>query len=134
MNSQVPPTPQRKTPPPLKGHQSSKATLLLPTMLIATGCGWLLSVLDLIPPLQWIWAIGLVVIGVAVFVISGWDKVTFVSGGFFLTSGLMSFLRQMELVSLEIELPVLVIVTGFYMLIAHHAGIPRPKWIDPNGT
>ena len=42
----------------------------------------------------------------------------------------MSVLRQTGNLSLEIEVPILVISIGVLMLVAQFPAIPKPKWME----
>ena len=59
-----------------------KTTLLLPILLITIGTGWLLTTLEVAPGVDWIWTLGLAIVGLMTFVIGGFDKVTAVVGPF----------------------------------------------------
>src|SRR5262249_55567418 len=73
--------------------------------------------------------LGLGVVGILTFVLSkGLDKVSVVLGPFFLLASLLSILRQTGNVSLDIEVPVLVISVGVLLLAAQLPAIPKPDW------
>jgi hypothetical protein len=105
-----------------------KKTLLLPVLLIVVGTGWLLTTMGIAPQIDWIWTLGLATAGLLAFVIGGFDKTTFVAGTFFIAASFLSLLRQTGRVSIDIEVPILVILCGILLLIARHPVIPVPKW------
>lgn len=107
-------------------------TLILPLMLISVGIGWLLTALGVAPQIDWVWTLSLAVIGFLTFAVGGFDKVTFVVGVFFIATSCLSVLRQSGRISINVEMPVLVIVSGVLMLIARYPLIPVPKWIVDN--
>jgi len=106
-----------------------KKTLLLPILLIAIGIGWLLSTLGIAPKIDWIWTLGLAATGVLAFAIGGFDKATIVIGPFFLAASLLSVLRQTERITLELEVPILIILVGVLLLVARMRIIPSPQWM-----
>ncbi len=113
--------------------QQDKKTLILPFLMIALGIGWLLSTLGFAPNINWAWSLGLAIVGFLAFVVYGFDKVTFVVGSFFLIASSISVLRQTRLITIDVEVPVLVILTGLLLLIARHPVIPFPKWLVEEG-
>ncbi|MCA8989389.1 MAG: hypothetical protein KDA78_17195, partial [Planctomycetaceae bacterium] len=110
--------------------ESDKKTLMLPILLITVGTGWLLTTLKIAPGIDWIWTLGLAVVGIFTLVLGGLDKVTIVIGPFFILASLLSVLRQTGRLHLDVEIPILVILTGILMLFARSRIIPMPKWID----
>ena len=113
-----------------------KKTLLLPILLITVGAGWLLTTLGVLPGIDWVWTLGLAVIGLLTFAVSGFDKVTVVIGPFFILASCLSILRQTDRLHLDIEVPILVITAGVLLLVARTPAIPNPKWIiqDPKAN
>jgi uncharacterized membrane protein len=112
----------------LMASKPDRKSLLLPVLLIAVGVGWLLTTIGVAPGINWIWTLGLAVIGFLVFVISGFDKVTVVIGPFFIVASLLSVLRQTDRIVVDVELPILVIVAGTLLLIARSESVPVPEW------
>lgn len=113
-------------------NSKPKGPLILSLLIITVGVGWLLTVQGVAPGINWVWTMGLGVIGVLTFVIcSGLDKVSVVVGPFFLISSLLSILRQQKTLSIDTELPVLVIALGTLLLVAQSSWIPAPPWALP---
>ena len=110
-----------------------KKTLLLPILLITVGAEWLLTTLGVTPGIDWVWTLGLAVVGLLTFAVGGFDKVTVVFGPFFIFASCLSILRQTDRLHVDIEVPILVIIAGVLLLIARMPAIPIPKWIiqDP---
>jgi hypothetical protein len=108
-----------------------RAPLVIPILIIVVGVGWLLTARGFGPGINWVWTLGLGVIGILTFVLSGVDKVSVVVGPFFLLSSLLSVLRQTGNLDLDIEVPVLVITIGILLLIAQLPAIPKPGWFVP---
>ncbi len=106
-----------------------KKTLLLPILLITIGSGWLLSTLGVAPGINWVWTLGLAVTGLLCFVISGFDKVTVVLGPFFIVSSCLSVLRQTGRLSIDVEVPILVIIVGVLLIFARFPAVPVPGWL-----
>jgi hypothetical protein len=104
-------------------------TLILPILLVTIGIGWLLTTLGVAPGVDWVWTLGLAVVGLMTFVVGGLDKVTFVVGIFFIVASCSSLLRQTGRLELDIEVPILVIVAGVLLLVARSRLIPMPSWV-----
>jgi hypothetical protein len=108
----------------------SRGPLILAILIITVGIGWLLTAQGFAPGINWVWTLGLGVVGVLSFVLSGGlDKVSVVIGPFFITSSVLSILRQREVLRTDIEVPVLVIVVGVLLLVAQSNAIPLPTWV-----
>jgi hypothetical protein len=107
----------------------AKLALILPILLITIGVGWLLSTLGIAPKIDWVWTLGLLVVGVLTFAFYGFDKVTLVVGGFFILASILSILRQTDRLSIDVEVPILVIASGLLLLAARHPRVPLPKWL-----
>jgi hypothetical protein len=110
-----------------------KTTLLLPILLITVGAGWLLATLGVIPGIDWVWTLGLAAVGLLAFALGGVDKVTLVIGPFYILASLLSVLRQTNRLSLDIEVPILVIIAGVLLLVVRSPAVPVPEWliVDP---
>jgi hypothetical protein len=103
--------------------------LIVPILLITLGIGWLLTTLGVVPEVDWVWTLGVALVGILAFALGGFDKVTFVVGTFFLLASFLSVLRQTGELHLDIEVPILVIAAGVLMLIAQSRFIPVPRWV-----
>ncbi len=111
---------------------NNRAALVIPILIIVVGIGWLLTAMGFGPGINWVWTLGLGVIGIVTFVVSGgFDKVSVVIGSFFLLASLLSVLRQTGQLNIDIEVPVLVISIGALLLVAQLPAIPHPGWIVP---
>ena len=62
-------------------------------------------------------------------VIGGIDKLTVVIGPFFTIASCLSLMRQTNRLTLNIEVPILVIVAGLLMLVARLPSVPAPQWL-----
>jgi hypothetical protein len=100
-----------------------------PLLIIAVGLGWLLTAHNIVPGVNWIWILGLGVTGMVILVGGGIDKVTVVIGPFLIAATIFSLLRQTGRISVDTEVPSLVIVFGALMLIARAFPIPLPHWL-----
>ena len=110
---------------------STRILVFFSLLIIAVGVGWLLSALEVMPGVDWLWTGCLLVLGVATFVVSGGvDKVSLVFGPLFLFAGVMSVFRQAGALALAVELPVLVIALGVLRLVAQHPAVPTPRWVE----
>ena len=108
---------------------SNKSGLVLPFLIITVGVGWLLTTLGVAPQINWVWTLGLAVVGFTTFAVSGVDKASVVIGTLFLLASLFSVLRQTGKLQLDTEVPILVIATGVLLLIVRSSRIPIPSWI-----
>lgn len=106
-----------------------RKTLIPPVLLITVGAGSLMSTLGVMPGIDWVWTLGLALIGVLTLAIGGFDKVTVVVGPFFVAASLLSVSRQSGRLPLNVEIPVLVILAGVLLLVARHPAVPAPRWV-----
>ena len=109
-----------------------KKAAILPLLLITFGVGWLLTSLGLMPSIDWIWTLGIGVVGVLTLAFGGVNKFTIVVGPFLILSSCFSYLRQMGILRFEVEAPLLVIVFGTLLFLAQLPSIPVPNWIVPD--
>ena len=110
---------------------ASQKSLVISLLTITVGIGWLLASKGIAPHINWVWTLGMAVCGVLMFVLMGFDKLSFVLGLFFLVCSVMSVLRQQGILSVETEAPVLVIVAGVLLLLARSKRVPVPNWFVP---
>ena len=111
----------------------NRISLLVPLLAIGVGTGWLLTALKVVPDIDWIWTVGLAAVGVSAFAIGGIDKVSIVIGTFFILASVLSVMRQSGFLSLNVEVPILVIISGVLMLIVRNPAIPLPEWLIQDG-
>ena len=109
----------------------AKHTLIFPALLIALGSGWLLTTLGIAPKIDWAWTLGLAVVGLLAFALSGFDKVSVVVGPFFIAASCLSLLRQTGRLPHNVELPLLVILAGILLLVARSPAVALPRWLGP---
>ena len=115
----------------MSSKSSKRISVFFSFLIIAVGVGWLLSALGILPGVDWLWTGCLLVLGVTTFILSGGvDKVSLVFGSLFFLAGICSVLRQTGALSLEVELPVLLIALGVLKLVAQHSAVPTPRWVD----
>ena len=98
--------------------KGSSASVALPIIIITVGVGWLLTTKNVLPGVNWVWVLGLVVGGILIFVIGGFDKVTIVAGPLFAIAGVFALLRQTGHLDINTEIPVLIIIGGVLALIS----------------
>lgn len=114
------------------GRRTSQGPFVLSILIITVGIGWLLSAQGIGQGIDWIWTLGLGVVGVLTFVLSGGcDKLSVVLGPFFLVSSLLSVLRQTGQLSVNTEMPILVIVVGVLLMVAQSRYVAPPSWFIP---
>ena len=106
-----------------------KLTIAIPVLIITLGTGSLLTQHKVLPDVNWLWVLGLAMVGILAFVLGGVNKATVVVGPFLFISTFFYLLRRHELITLDSEVPALVIVAGVLMLLARLLPIPPPKWL-----
>ena len=106
-----------------------KKTLIVPCLLVTVGVGWLLTTLKVAPGIDWVWTLGLAAVGLLTFAIGGIDKVTVTLGPFFIVASTLSILRQTDRMRADVEVPILVILSGALLLVARMPAIPNPEWL-----
>ncbi len=111
----------------------NKTSLIVPTLMITVGIGWLLTTLGVVPLVDWVWTLGLALVGVLTLGLDGIDKVTIAVGPFFLLAALLSVLRQTGRLSVNVEVPVLTIAAGVLLLVVRSSAIPAPRWLIDSG-
>jgi hypothetical protein len=101
---------------------------IIPALIAGFGVLWMLDTLGIVPPLNVVWTLGLLAVGIGVFAGSGFHKESFPWGSFFIACAVCSVLRQMDVLTLRVELPLLVIILGILLGINQTAMIPsRPQ-------
>ena len=106
----------------------NKKFLVLPVLLITVGVGWLLTTLGVAEEIDWVPTLTLAVVGLLAFVVGGFNNATLVGGLFLLVTSFLSVLRQTGRISLNVEMPILVVFAGVLLLVAQHSAIPKAKW------
>ncbi len=107
----------------------TRGALVVPILIITVGIGWLLTTQNIVPGIDWVWSLGLAVAGLLTLLAGGLDKVSVVVGPFFLVASVLSVLRQTGRLSLDTEVPILVILVGVLLLVARMPTIPAPSWV-----
>lgn len=107
-----------------------KGTLIGPILIITIGVGWLLSVMHILPGVNWVWVLALGMLGALVLIVGGVNKITIVVGPFLILATFFSLLRQTGRLSLDVEVPCLVIAAGALLLFARLAPVPPPHWLN----
>ena len=108
-----------------------RTAIVIPLLIIALGVGWLLNAMEYLPKVDWIWTLGLGAVGVVTLAVG--KRLTrdrFVVGVWLVVASVLSVLRQREKLEFKYELPILVILIGVLLLIAHFIGLPRPDWAE----
>lgn len=99
--------------------------------LICVGGIWLLASLGYLPDINWVWVLMLFTLGLVPLLAAGLNKLTFISGGFFFASSISSVLRQTGKLSVNIEVPSLIIIAGVLTLVAMVLRLKTPSWLVP---
>ena len=104
--------------------QKSKTEIVAPVVLVAIGVGWLLSSLDIVSGVSWVWSLGLAAAGVLVLFSRGMNKGSIVIGPFLLVSAALSVFRQTGKLSLDVEVPLLFITLGVLLFVSRLSNLP----------
>ncbi len=102
-----------------------KGRFEVPILVIGIGIGWLLNSLEIIPDVNWAWSIGLMAAGCAWLAFEGINSSSIVFGVFLIVAGVLSIMRQADLLSISVEGPCLVIAFGVLVLISMYAKPPE---------
>lgn len=102
--------------------------IAVPILIITVGIGWLLTVQQFGPDINWVWTLGLAVSGLLI-LLGGVNKFSVVFGPLLIIASLFSVLRQTDRIRFNLELPLLVIALGVLLLIAQHPAIPFAGWM-----
>jgi len=103
--------------------------IIAPLFIIMLGTAWLLNTIEFYPEIDWFLTSTIAFVGIAPFALWGFDKFTFVVGSFFVIWSVLTFLRQISVITLSLELPMLVIIFGTLMLLAKILPIKSPPWV-----
>src|SRR5437870_2965505 len=111
---------------------STLAGCVVPILMITVGIGWFLTAKGIGPGINWVWTLGLAMVGI-LSLVGGLDKVSVVLGPSLLIASILSVLRQTDQLSVDLEVPLLVIVLGVFLLVARLPAIPIPAWAQETG-
>ncbi len=100
---------------------------IAPVLIIVVGVGWFLNVQGVNPKIDWIWTSAIAALGVLTLAVGGIDKLTAVIGPFLIISSICSLLRQTGRLPVDKEIPILTIVIGVLLLIAHVLKLKTPE-------
>jgi hypothetical protein len=101
---------------------------ILAILIMTVGAGWLMTVKNVLPGVDWVWTLCLLAVGLLAFLVSkGIDKFSVVAGPLFLLASVLSTLRQTGRLSLDTEVPILVIASGALLLIS--SWVKSPAWM-----
>lgn len=107
-----------------------KTGIVVSIITIAMGVAWLLNTLHFLPGVDWVWTGALGVCGLLVIAAGGLNKLTFVVGPFLIVGSILSILRQTGRLRVDIEVPVLFIVFGILLLLAHLLPLRPPGFLQ----
>ncbi len=106
-----------------------KTGVAMAVTILTVGAAWLLNNVGVLPAVEWVWTLGLAVTGVLVIGFLGLDKATTVIGPFLIIGSIFSILRQTGRISVNYEIPILVILFGVLLLIAVLSPLKNPEWL-----
>src|SRR5437763_8461457 len=102
----------------------ARKAVIVPLLIVGLGVAWLLNVLEVMRAVDWVWTLGLALVGVVVLVTGKLTRQGFVVGIFLLAASVLSLLRQTGRLRMDIEVPVLVIILRLLLLCAHLLRLP----------
>jgi hypothetical protein len=105
----------------------SRSLIVFGVITIAFGGIWLLAQLHMLPDINWLWTGFLAGCGALCFAAGGISRASVVMGLWFFAAAVTSVMRRMGGLSFEVEVPVLVIVFGFLLLLAAVMPPDRPR-------
>ena len=114
--------------------KSESQLLVMALLLITVGTGWLLTTLEVLPDIDWVWTLILAMVGLLSLVLAGLDKVSVVVGPFFLLASGLSILRQTGHLQFDVEIPILLTLAGLLLLIARLPALSLPIWLREDST
>src|SRR5258708_6693912 len=104
--------------------------ILISLLIMVIGVAWVLNTLHFIAGVDWIWTLALGATGVLMIAWPKLNKITFIVGTFLIVGSIFSVARQTNLISVDVEVPVLVIIFGLLVLIAQLPFIPHPQIVQ----
>ena len=99
----------------------------LPIALIIVGTGWLLRELHLFPDASWIAIIGLIVAGLLIMVLEGFNTETVIKGPVLIAAGVATWLHLHQGWDWRVLVPSLMILAGLLLLVSRSGAIPPPR-------
>lgn len=108
--------------------------LVVAILTIVVGVAWLLNVLKTVPGVDWVWTLGLAAVGVLTLAVSGLNKLSIVAGPFLVLVSVCSLLRGTHRLSVDREIPILVIALGTLILVSQLSRLPLPEVFRSNRT
>ena len=101
--------------------------LIVPILISIFGLCWLLAEMKIFDVGKMMWTLGLFSSGIILLTYLGFSKTTFVVGSMLVIGSGLSLLRYNGYITMEHELPVLVILLGLLMAINTTRIIPNDK-------
>lgn len=98
----------------------------LPIALIVLGIGWLVNELNILPQVNWIVILGLIVGGMMILVLEGWNTSTVVKGPLLIAAGVVTFIHQQSQIAWGLLIAILLILAGALLLVARSGQLPPP--------
>lgn len=108
-----------------RGSVPRMSRLVAPAFIIAIGLGWLLTVRQVIPGVNWMWILLLATAGILILVVRRLTRTSLLIGPFLILCAVSSYLRQRGSLPADIEVPSLIIALGVLLLLARFAPLPE---------
>ena len=110
-------------------NTSQKKGMAFAILITAIGVAWLLNVTGVMPRVDWVWTGALGVAGALILTYGGINKITVVAGPLLIIASLLSILRQTGRLTMDLEMPILVICFGLLMILAIALRLPMPRYL-----
>jgi hypothetical protein len=105
--------------------KTSKPAIAISLLIIALGIGWLLNSMHVFGGrIDWIWVSGLGISGILLLSLARLDRFNFVVGTTLMICSILALLRQTDVITINIEAPVLFICVGLLLLLSHVFRLP----------
>jgi hypothetical protein len=112
--------------------KTSKPAIAISLLIIGLGVGWLLNTLKVFGgQIDWVWVSALGISGLLLLVLAKLDRFNFVVGTSLVICSILSLLRYMEKLSINLEAPILFISVGLLLLLSHVFRLPSASELPP---
>ncbi len=104
----------------------------VPVLVLLIGIGWLLNQAEILRGVDWFWTGFLAVFGIALLLLGKWSRGSVTGGVFMMILAVASIFRQSGRLTLEWEVPILVVILGVLMILAQLLPLPDSAKLPPD--
>src|SRR5256885_1980441 len=101
--------------------------IVIGLVIIAIGLAWLLNAMHIFVGVGWLWTLLLLGSGVLTLAWPKLNKLSFLAGTCLVIGSVFSILRQSGWISVEVEVPLMVVIFGVLFIVAQLPMIPHTK-------